>query len=330
MDIPDLVRQELGDEAVRAGVKLGDDDVVCFTPTRALVYRGEGLLSDEKVTAYPLEFERLAISEGRRKTKFTLLYVDEKRELTVPLKRGDPVLERLLEGKLRAGGVVDADESVTGVFRFSELTLVVTEAQLLKHVGSATWDADFEQFSFADLTDLQFEEGSVATAIVIAFGERPERIKAPNEQAHAVRRALEDAVFAYHDVASLDELAAKVGPDEDEDGDAADGLGLESGIDPLVSDEPDEDEGEGAADADEVAVQPQSSTGATAESQSPATASATAEATPTRSTDGSDPDITALESQIAELTDAVERQNERIQRQEETIQQLIKELRQGR
>ncbi|MFC7028671.1 hypothetical protein ACFQJ5_15675 [Halomicroarcula sp. GCM10025324] len=328
MDIPDLVRQELGDEAVRAGVKLGDEDVVCFTPTRTLVYRGEGLLSDEKVSAYPLDFERLAVSEGRRKTKFTLFYVDEKRELTVPLNRGEAVLERVLEGKLQTSGVLEAEESVTGVFRFSELTLVVTERQLLKHIGNATWDADFEQFHFDDITSLQFEEGSVATAIVVAFGDRPERIKAPNEQARAVRKALEDSVFAYHDVSSLDELAEKVGPDEDEDADGAGGLGLESGIDPLVSSDDEAD----ADESDEVAVSSRPSGGSATESQGPAAASATTETSPARSTDDSDGDhdIAALESQVAELTEAVERQGEQIQQQEQTIKQLIKELRQGR
>ncbi|MEF8829216.1 MAG: hypothetical protein V5A49_09280, partial [Haloarcula sp.] len=43
-----------------------------------------------------------------------------------------------------------------------------------------------------------------------------------------------------------------------------------------------------------------------------------------------DPDIADLESQVAELTAAVEAQNEQLQKQERTIKQLIKELRQGR
>jgi len=32
MDVPDLVRQSLGDEEIQAGVSLGDDDAICFTP----------------------------------------------------------------------------------------------------------------------------------------------------------------------------------------------------------------------------------------------------------------------------------------------------------
>ncbi len=88
------------------------------------------------------------------------------------------------------------------------------------------------------MTDLEFESGSVATTVVLSFNERPERIKAPSEEAPMVRKALEEALFAYHEVDSLADLNAKVGADPDKSADeAGNGLGLESGIDPLVSNE---------------------------------------------------------------------------------------------
>ncbi|WP_262180657.1 DUF7115 domain-containing protein [Haloarcula laminariae] len=307
MDIPDLVKQELGDEEIQAGVTLGDEDAVCFTPTRTLVYRGEGLLSDEKVESYPYDFERLTISTGRRKTKFTLVYTDEKRDFGVPGNRADAVLERLIEGALRVSDAIGAEERVTGVFRFSELTLVITEERLLKHLGSVTWDSDFETYPFDAVTGLEFEKGSVATAIVLAVNDRPERIKAPSDQAPAVRKTLQEALFAFHEVSSLADLNAKVAGD---DGDEADGdsseLDLETGIDPLVSDDGEETETVESADAGRQPDTPSTDSG-----------------------DGQG-DIAALEQQVAELTAAVERQNERIAAQDETIQALIEELRQGR
>ena len=332
MEIPDLVRQELGDEEIQAGVTLGDEDAVCFTPTRTLVYRGEGLLSDEKVASYPHDFERLTVSEGRRKTKFSLSYTSEKLELSVPGSRGDAVLERLLEGKLTVSGGIDDDESISGVFRFSELTLVVTDRQLLKHIGNVTWDADYEAFSFDDVTGLEFEEGSVATAVVLSFNERPERIKAPSEQAPAVRKTLEEALFAYHEVSSLAELNAKVGADPDENTeDAGRGLGLDSGIDPLVSNDP-----EGDADSEPEPASAGTQTATAQASEQPA-AEATAEPESSGSVEidadpdtAADADIADLEAQVAELTAAVEAQNEQLRKQERTIKQLIKELRQGR
>ncbi len=332
MEIPDLVQAELGGEEVRAGVTLGDEDAVCFTPTRALVYRGEGLLSDEKVDTFPYDFERLKLSEGRRKTKFTLFYTDEKREFGVPGDRTEPVLERVLEGALRAAGVAESSESVQGVFRFSELTLVVTDNRLLKHLGSVTWDGDFETYPFADVTGLDFEEGSVATAIVLAVNDRPERIKAPSEQAPTVRKTLQEALFAFHEVSSLDELNAKVGSEPDDEEDEG-GLGLESGIDPLVSDS----DGSEASEA----MGSTGGTGSPASTESTVTDDPTTTAEPPERSPSGQPtmeepaqtsagDIEALEEQVAELTAAIEAQNERIEQQEATIKTLIKELRQGR
>lgn len=318
MEIPDLVQAELGGEEVRAGVTLGDEDAVCFTPTRTLVYRGEGLLSDEKVDTFPYDFERLKLSEGRRKTKLTLFYTDEKREFGVPGDRADPVLERVLEGALRSAGIAEANESVQGVFRFSELTLVVTDNQVLKHLGNVTWDGDFESYPFADVTSLDFEEGSVATAIVLAVNDRPERIKAPSDQAPTVRKTLQAALFAFHEVSSLDELNAEVGSEPDE-ADDTDSLGLESGIDPLVSDGSEAPEPTGPADS------------APSAARDPAATAEPAEPTPSgQPAQTSAGDIEALEEQVAELTAAIEAQNERIEKQEATIKTLIKELRQGR
>ncbi|WP_324663882.1 DUF7115 domain-containing protein [Haloarcula sediminis] len=312
MDIPDLVRKELGDEEIQAGVTLGDEDAVCFTPTRTLVYRGEGLLSDEKVDAYPYDFERLTISEGRRKTKFTLVYTDGKRDFGVPGSRTDAVLERLIEGALRVSNAIGAEERVTGVFRFSELTLVITEKRLLKHLGSVSWDSDFEAYPFDAVTGLEFEKGSVATAIVFSVNDRPERIKAPSDQAPAVRKTLQEALFAFHEVSSLADLNAKVAGDPEEEPEESGGLGLESGIDPLVSSE---DDGNEATETSTAADAATSATAARPVAEQPS------------DTDG---DIAALEQQVAELTAAIERQNERIEAQDETIQALIEELRQGR
>ncbi|WP_324758567.1 DUF7115 domain-containing protein [Haloarcula sp. GH36] len=311
MEIPDLVREELGDEEVQAGVSLGDEDIVCFTPSRTLVYRGEGLLSDEGVEAFPYEFERLSVSEGRRKATFSLAYVDTKREFSVPVKRSEGVLERLLESSLSAAGVLDEEETVAGVYRFSELTLVVTSAQLLKHVGSVTWDGDFEQFAFEAVTGLEFEEGSVATAIVLSVDGRPERIKAPSNKAPSLRRTLQQALFAYHDVSSLDALNEKVGEDEDSESDVS-GLGLDAGIDPLVGDDEAAAEGTEASGSDESGWEPTDSADAGA------------------SGSGTDGDFAALEAQVEELAELVEQQNEQLQRQEKVIKQLIAELRQGR
>jgi len=239
MDIPDLVQQALGGEEIQAGVSLGDEDAVCFTPTRALVYSGDGLISDEGVDEYPLEVERLGLKRGRRKTKFVFQYIDGRRSFSVPSNRGDDVLERLLEGVLRIESVLDERESVAGVYLFSELTLVVAEKRVVKHVGEALWDEDYEVYDFAEVTGLEFERTSVATRIVLDIRGHPQRVKVPNDDAALLRRTLQEALFEFHDVESLEKLNRRLGEDDEVDDVAAtdetDDLTFGSDIDPLVT-----------------------------------------------------------------------------------------------
>ena len=238
MSLPELLAGTVGDEEVAAEVPLGGADRLAVTPTRTLVYRGDGLLSDESVAEYSHDVERIAVSTGRRKAKLTLGYgLDGDETIAVPAKRVDDVLHPILAGVLSATGVTDPGESVVRTFRFSELTLVVTGERLVKHVGSPVWDEEFEEFAYADITDLDFEEGTVATAVVLTHGGRSERFKAPNESARAVRETLVDAVCAYHGVDSLEELRVTVADEGDATTDAGEDDGgttdFGEGPDPL-------------------------------------------------------------------------------------------------
>lgn len=365
MEIPHLVREHLGDEAIEASVSLGDEDVVCVTPSRALVYRGEGLLSDESVSTYSLDLERFDISEGRRKTKFLFEYVDGTDTFTVPASRADSLLTLLLQTILRIDGVIDAEESLTGVYQFSELTLVVAESRLVKHIGSTVWDPDFEVYDYDDVTGLDFEEGSVATQLVITVRGRPQRIKAPNDQAPQVKQTLVQTLSTYYDVSSLEELQQTLAPEEEEESDPDDGetgsapsasgdFGLEGGISPLVGDDASASQEAGDAADPETEATGSSRAGdsqrtpstagdreATREPETPATGGPTPESTEsaTAGRDQSiDPaDIEAIQEQLAALTKVVRRQNElleqhdaSIETHDERIEQLIDELRRGR
>lgn len=242
MDVPGIVQGELDGEEVAASVSLGGEDALFVTASRTLVYRSESLLSDESVESYPHDAERVTVKDGRRKTRITLTYsIDGERDFTVPSSVADDVLHPVLAGVLNGSGVTDPGETVVQTFRFSELTLIVTSDRLLKHVGSAVWDDDHEQYHFDDVTALDFEEGSVATQIVIAVDGRPQRIKTPNEHIAVVRERLTQALFAYYDVGSLAELNALVDPAEETpdaaSGSASAGGGVDfgEGVDPLGS-----------------------------------------------------------------------------------------------
>lgn len=330
MEVPELVADRLGDEEILAGVNLGDDDAVCLTETRTLVYRGEGLLSDESVTVLPHDVERLDLSEGRRKTTFRLTYVDREESVTVPGNRDERVLELLLEGILGAAEVTDSDESVHGVYRFSELTLIVTDRRLVKHIGAHVWDEDYEEFPFADVTGLAFEEGRVATQIVLSVDGRPQRIKAPNDEAPLLRRTLQDALFAFHDVDSVAELNEAVGEEPDTpDTDRSSDLTFDTDIDPLVTG-PDSDSRRDDTPADDPQRTAASAPGETNTSSSAGEDAAGSVPDSTDSADADAESSAAVASQLDALTDVVKRQNQLLRKQHKTLEQLIEELKQGR
>jgi len=243
MSQPEIVQADLADEDVVARVDLGGEDELYVTPTRTLLYRAEGLLSDESVEEYSHEAERISVSEGRRKAKVTLDYgLDGEETISLPAKRLERALHPIVEGVLKANGVLEPDEPMERLFRFSELTIAIAGERVVRHIGSDLWDEDFESYHFGDVSDLAFEDGSVATSVVLTVNGRQERFKAPNDEARAVRAALETTLLSYWDVDSVEELRAAAAPDEDE-GDTDDTTETENkeaafgdGPDPLIAD----------------------------------------------------------------------------------------------
>ena len=353
MEIPELVTQRLGEEQIESAVNLGDEDIVCFTPSRTLIYRGESLLSDDSLEVYDHDVVRLDVSEGRRKAKFSLEYVDRMESFSIASSRFEPVLERLLAGILGTADVLEDGEGVLGVYRFSELTLIISEARLVKHIGSYVWDGDYEEFPFSKVTGLEFEEGSVATQFVISVDGRPRRIKAPNSEAPVMRQKLTRALCAYHDVQSLEQLNSILteraeAHDNGETGESSSksDLVLDDSITPLVggSDEESEEESAGSeptnaqagqdplGDASTPEVRAQSAALDISEDESqrdsavPAQSGPAAPTQPGDSTGVDAEEFEALTEQVDTLTAAVKRQNELLEKQHNTIRRLIQEL----
>lgn len=262
MNVPGIVQSTLDGEEVAARVSLGGEDEIFVTPSRTIVYRADGLLSNESVDEFGHDADRLTLSEGRRKARFSLEYaLDGTEEFTVPADRVDAVLHPVLAGILNGNGITDTGESVQRTYRFSELTLIITSDRLVKHVGGPVWDGDYEGYHYDDVTKLTFEDGSVATTIVLEVDGRQQRIKAPNEDATEVGERLKRALFAYHDVETLEELNDVVGRDDDRDegrGDPSAAFG--DGVDPLDADPPETDaaESDAADPADPLAEGSQS------------------------------------------------------------------------
>ncbi|MEM4780609.1 MAG: hypothetical protein QXG03_03465 [Halalkalicoccus sp.] len=216
MSSPELVRSTLEEEDVIARVPLRDDDALFVSPTRTVQYRGQSLLSDESGEEFPHTAERVSVSSGRRKATIELDYgLDGTRELAVPTDRAESALHPILAGVLSAAGVTESGETVRETFRFSELTLVVTDRRLIKHVGRAVWDEEYEEFPFDSVSGFVVEDGQVASQFVLTVAERVQRLKIPNERTRAVRERLESVLLEYHEIETLSALPD---PDETSDG----------------------------------------------------------------------------------------------------------------
>ncbi|XVH32095.1 DUF7115 domain-containing protein [Haloferacaceae archaeon DSL9] len=334
-----LLADALGTEDAVARLPLGGDDQIVVSPTRTLLYRADGLLSDESVDEFPHDAERLHLSTGRRRGTLTLDYgLGGEERFSVPTTHVDDIVDAVLAGVLRAADVIEADEVVLDAFRFGDLTLVVTGDRVVKHIGADVWDEDFEAYPYAAVSDLTVEPGRVATAIVLTVDGRRERFKTPNESARAVREGLTAALCAFYDVADLDEFRALAADDDEPATEPTDRLDFGDGPDPLSAnpttlsatpanatrrvDDPIEetagDDGEPTAAAvDERPIE-----------EATATAEGAFEGSPVESAGAID-DID-IASRLAALTEAVERQEARLERQETLLDLLVDELRRTR
>ena len=344
-ELPDRLLEAVGDEPVVETVDIGGGDALIVAVTTTYLYRSEGLLSDESIESYGHDARRLAVDAGRRKATVRLETLDDERSFTVPAEAAETVVEAMLEGVLRTTGVVDREESVAGRFRFNDLTLVVTDAKLFKHVGPAVWNEDFEIFDYGSLTDLDFEDGSVATRVVVEIQGRQHRVKVPNDRAGEVRRTVRDAVFDHHDVTTLGELrsaldAASTDAESEPKPDSAPEL---TGIDPVEEETTGGDDDAGtdwSPPADQDVTGPRGSTSAGTDAGTAfGTAGGRERGSTGGSTDGeatadeSDPggaDVARLADRVDELESRLQRQNELLESQQETIEQLVEELRRGR
>ncbi|WP_276301985.1 DUF7115 domain-containing protein [Halorussus lipolyticus] len=264
MSVPGIVQSRLDGEQVAAQVPLGGEDGLYVTRTRTLIYRADGLLSDESVEEYPHEAERIEISEGRRKSAIKLDYgIEGDEKFKIPSNRLYEALHPVLAGVLNAADVTGPDETVKQTYQFSELTLVITSERVVKHVGAAVWDEDHEEFHFDDVTALDVEEGNVSSQIILETDGRPQRIKTPSDQTREVRERIERALLEHHDASSYDEFAREHA-EPDDHGEAegeseAPGQPAENdplaggGVDPIDADPPELDD-EGAIVADDASV----------------------------------------------------------------------------
>ena len=335
MNVPALVQSALGDEDVAAHVPLKGEDALFVTPTRTIVYRADGLLSDETVDEFAHDAEGIQVSEGRRKAKITLDYgLDGEETFSVPSGKLDGVLHPIIAGVLNAAGVTQAGETVKRTYRFSELTLVVTSDRVVRHIGEAVWGPDYEEIDFEAVTGIDVEDGNVASQLVLETTGRTQRIKAPNEEFRDVRETVEEAVYAYHDAASAEEFE-RMNVDEDAPSETEE-VSFGGGVDPIdTSGVGEDDESEATTAATESAGAQAQTTRQTAEEPASAAGSrepdddefessgfetAATKVEPPIAPEDLEAELDEMEGVVAEMAETVERQREVLEAQQTVLE----------
>ncbi|AKH98207.1 DUF7115 domain-containing protein [Halanaeroarchaeum sulfurireducens] len=310
MDVPTLVSEALGNEEVAAHVPLKGEDALFVTPTRTIRYSAEGLLSDESVSEFSHGAERVAISKGRRKATIELDYgTDGTEEFTVPASELDGALHPVLAGVLSANDVTGPGETVVRTFRFSELTIVVTSDRLIKHIGSAVWDREYEEIPYDSVRGIEIEEGNVSSQFVLRTEGRTQRIKAPNESFRTVRETIEEAILAYYDVASMTDLETALAEKTETESTAEAGpVSFESEVDPV-----------GGTDEREGTSQTESTAADSATNTSPANELEQNGFTAAAETVEPDIDPAELHAALDDLEASIEAQRQTLERQQQWI-----------
>ena len=327
MTVPAIVEGRLQNDAVTARVPLGGDDELFVTPSSSLVYRAEGLLSGESVEEYSHEAERVELKEGRRKCTITLDHgLDGESQITVPAGRLEEALEPILRGVFETAGITEPHESVEEVYRLGELTIVVTDARVIKHVGNALWDEEFEEYPFEDVTGIDVEEGSVSSQIIVEVEGRPQRVKTPSDDARRIRSRIEDGVLAHPGYSSYDEFRRAVSADLESEA-LADppAATTEAETESTEADEPVREAPEfGGDDGDAETEDADPSTGEEERTSDGMVFGAGVGTEPVERSEGEGGE---LEDELAALRTAVERQNDLLRRHQQVIERLVRELR---
>ncbi len=223
MSLPGGVSVLVDEDELIDRVVLDDHRSLFVTPSKAITHRERSLLTEESVESYPTDVDRLSLEEGKRQVTVTFEYHDgSTRELQLPMRTMAAALKALLASVIRATDVIVEGEAIVELYRFNELTVIVTDKRLLKHVGQALWADSYDAIDFDIIRNIMTETGQVSTGVNIETTDGGERLKIPHETADRFVSRLEEAVLSYHDVVDLgvlrgDPEAGKPAPEPDLD-----------------------------------------------------------------------------------------------------------------
>ena len=188
MDIPSLLSDSIKEgEKIVSRVLIASGTHMITTTERVFIHREEGIINNEIFEEYSLGVDQISVFSDRRKARIVLNYgLEGTREFSVYAKYYDRIVDPLVRGVLKATRVVQSGELIRHVYRYGQLTIVLTDKQFLKHIGVALWSRDYESYQYEDIARIDIEKGGVSAEILIEHKGRMHRIKTDKERARLI------------------------------------------------------------------------------------------------------------------------------------------------
>ena len=188
MDIPSLLSDSIKEgEKIVSRVLIASGTHMVTTTERVFIHREEGIINNEIFEEYSLGVDQISVFSDRRKARIVLNYgLEGTREFSVYAKYYDRIVDPLVRGVIKATRVVEPGELIRQVYRYGQLTIVLTDKQFLKHIGVALWSRDYESYQYEDIARIDIEKGGASAEILIEYKGRMHRIKTDKERARLV------------------------------------------------------------------------------------------------------------------------------------------------
>ena len=200
MELPDVISDMvLDDEIILSRTLISNSVEMIVTSTRLFLYRGTSLINTESFEEYKLNVDRISISPDRKKAQITLDYGSNRTiEFQAYRKYLDMIYEPLIRGVIHANNILQQGESIKKIYRKGELTVVLTNMKILKHIGTSLWDLDFENFNLETISRIYVAEGGSSSEVIIESNNRLHRIKTTTSVAQSLCDSSIIELISFH------------------------------------------------------------------------------------------------------------------------------------
>lgn len=209
MELPDVISDLiLDDETILSRTLISNGVELIVTSTRLFLYRGVGLINTESFEEYKLNVDRISISLDRKKAQIILDYGINRPSVEFQAHRKylDMIYDPLIRGAIHANNTLQQRESIKKICRKGELTIVLTNMKILKHIGTSLWDIDFESFDLETISKIYVDAGGISSELIIESNNRLHRIKTTANIAQSLCDSSINELISFHNFPTYSEF----------------------------------------------------------------------------------------------------------------------------